>query len=313
VIPARNAGAHLARCLDALARQGGPLEIVVADNGSSDDTAAIARRRGARVVDAPALTVSAVRNLGARIGAADVIAFVDADNEVADGWLDACRSAFSEPAVGAAGLPYTTTPDATWVQRAYDALRVRPTTRVDVHWLGAGNLAVRREAFERAGGFDESLQTCEDVALCATLRSCGYRVIAEPRMASVHHGDPETLKALFLGELWRGRDNVRVSLRSPITWRGLASLAASGSALAAAVGVVASLLASPWVGVAPLAMAALLLLTVTALRAGLLLRRMPGRPPVGVLPALLVGGTYELARGCSLMVSASHDTRAGEA
>ena len=43
------------------------------------------------------------------------------------------------------------------------------------------------------------------------------------RLRNVHHGDPASLARVFLGELWRGRDNARVSLRTPRSWRTLAS------------------------------------------------------------------------------------------
>ena len=99
----------------------------------------------------------------------------------------------------------------------------RAADRRDVEWLGAGNLAVRRTVFEHVGGFDERLEACEDVQLCHSVRRAGYRVVSEPGMDSVHHGDPRTLSDLFFGELWRGRDNLRVSLRGPWTLRTVPS------------------------------------------------------------------------------------------
>jgi hypothetical protein len=44
-------------------------------------------------------------------------------------------------------------------------------------------------------------------------------------MVSVHYGDPGTLKALFLGELWRGRDSLKVTLRAPLTLRSIPGVA----------------------------------------------------------------------------------------
>ena len=51
------------------------------------------------------------------------------------------------------------------------------------------------------------------------------RSSSDDRLRSVHLGDPRTLRALFFGELWRGRDNLKVSLRGPLSLRGLPSLA----------------------------------------------------------------------------------------
>ena len=96
----------------------------------------------------------------------------------------------------------------------------RPT-----RWLAAGNMAVRREAFEAVSGFDESLEACEDVDLSARLRSAQWLVLCDSRLANIHLGDPSTLEAVFRGELWRGRDNVRVSLRGPLGWADMPSIA----------------------------------------------------------------------------------------
>ena len=53
----------------------------------------------------------------------------------------------------------------------------RPRDQRDADWLGSGNLAVSRTAFELVGGFDTSLETCEDVDFCHRLRAKGQRVV----------------------------------------------------------------------------------------------------------------------------------------
>ena len=194
VIPVRNGAAHLPRCLTSIAANAWPaheLEIVVVDNGSSDDSGAVARRYGARVVDRPGVRVGACRNAGAVVSRGDILAFVDADHEIGAGWLRACASAFQESRAGAVGYPCHPPADATWVQQMYDALRAKSGDRRDVEWLGAGNLAVRRNVFEQVGGFDERLEACEDVQLCHKVRQAGYRIVSEPGMDNVHYGDPQ--------------------------------------------------------------------------------------------------------------------------
>ena len=99
-----------------------------------------------------------------------------------------------------------------------------PAGVLQVDWLGSGSLAVWREVFEKVGGFDSRLETCEDVDFCQRLRRNGYGLWSDDRLRSVHLGDPRTLRALFFGELWRGRDNLKVSLRGPLTPRALPSV-----------------------------------------------------------------------------------------
>ncbi len=81
VIPAYNAGAHLAEALDSVAAQRRPAaETVVVDDGSSDDSASIARRYGVRVITQPNRGVAQARNAGITAATMPWIAFLDADD-----------------------------------------------------------------------------------------------------------------------------------------------------------------------------------------------------------------------------------------
>ena len=59
---------------------------------------------------------------------------------------------------------------------------------------GAGNMVVRRSAFLKVGGFDESLTACGDVDLSNRLRRLGWTILNDSRLFNVHPGDPETLR-----------------------------------------------------------------------------------------------------------------------
>jgi hypothetical protein len=308
VMPVRNAAAYLPRCLQSIRAAAAevPHELIVVDNGSVDGSAEAAARAGARVLSRPGLRVGAVRNAGATAGTGRVLAFVDADHEIDPGWVRACLGAMSEEDIAAVGFPCEPPSPPTWVQRMYNLLRTRPRPRSDVEWLGAGNMAVRRDVFESLGGFDESLEACEDVALCQDLRRAGYRLVAEPGMRNVHFGDPATLKALFVGELWRGRDNLRVSLRGRgISAVGVVMPVVSLTLIAA---IVVLLLSLPWTGWKPLAAAAAGLIAVASIRTLAIIRR--GRlGPADWLQSLGVALTFEVARGLALIGFVGHGMR----
>jgi hypothetical protein len=275
VIPVRNDAARLGRCLDTIlesapSRHG--VEVVVADNGSTDDSVSVARAAGATVLELPGLRLGELRNRAAAATNGSILAFVDADHEIVPAWIPSAVAAFDDPATGAVGAPCHPPSPATWVQRLYDRLRRHPADRESVDWLGSGNMAVRRSAFDQVGGFDTSLETCEDVDLCRKLRAAGFNLIADRRMRNVHHGDPRTLGQVFFGELWRGRDNLRVSLRPPWTLRTLVSAAMPVANLAAAGLVGAGLLARSRTGSVASASALAYLVLVIGLRASVMTR-----------------------------------------
>jgi GT2 family glycosyltransferase len=307
VIPVRNDATRLRRCLESIVRSAGnePIQIVVADNGSEDASAEVAERAGAKVLSIPRRSVGELRNAAAAHVTAPLVAFVDADHLIDPGWTAAAIDIFRDPQISAAGAPYSAADDANWVQRAYARFRPVVNTVGPTEWLGSGNLAVRRDAFERVNGFDTELEACEDVDLCNRLRASGCRLLADPRLRSVHLGDPATLRAVFFGELWRGRNNLKVTLRGPITPRALPSLVIPIVDLMC----LATIVASPFTGVVAALLAAAMFAAFTGLRA---IRMTRSRPPAGFAPfvqSLIVAGTYDLARALALVFRATHRTR----
>ncbi len=309
VIPVRNDAQRLQRCLASIVRNEYPrelIELIVVDNESTDGSGRAARDYGAIVSTGSGTSVAELRNRGARAALGGIIAFVDADHEIDPAWITTAVEVLSDADIAATGSPYLTQPSANWVQRQYDGLRTRPLGREEVSWLGSGNLAIKRAVFERVGGFDASLTACEDVDLCNRVSQAGYRIVAEPRLRSVHFGDPNTLKAVFFGELWRGRDNLRVTFRGPRSVRHLRSaLVPIGELSCLNCGVVALLVGAPLVSLLFLAAA----LAPSAVRASGIVQRQL-RP--GVLPALqalTVAVVFDLARALALVMRGSHRAR----
>ena len=309
IIPVRNDEARLAQCLASIARNPHEAcETLVIDNGSIDGSVTVARRAGATVLEMPHATVAEMRNAGAKAAKGALLAFVDADHVLDSGWVTAALDVLEDRDITATGAPYTSPGDANWLQRAYGRLRPELKGSVPVDWLGSGNLIVRAEAFDRVGGFDTSLETCEDVDLCNRLRLRGFRLIADERLRSVHLGDPSTVRAVFFGELWRGRDNVRVTLRGPLSLRALPSLLIPIWNLAALALVAVGLVLCPWTGGLLVVAAASALVLTIALRFWRLLPR-GAWAAADLLGAGAVAATYEIARAVALVARATHRTR----
>src|SRR6187397_872707 len=102
IVPVRDDAERLAQCLASISGREQD-EIIVADNGSRDDSPGVAARAGATVLSLPNLKVSALRNAAANEAAGDLLAFIDADHQLGPGWVDAALETMSDPSVGAAG------------------------------------------------------------------------------------------------------------------------------------------------------------------------------------------------------------------
>jgi glycosyltransferase involved in cell wall biosynthesis len=155
IVPARNASGTIARALDALARQdlNHPYEVIVIDDASDDDTAEIAERPGppVRTLRQERIGPSAARNAGAAAAVAPVLAFTDADCYPTTSWLAAGLRALEHADLVQGGVQ----PDPDTVFLPFDrTIWVERETGL----YESANLIVRRDVFERVGGFEEWLE-----------------------------------------------------------------------------------------------------------------------------------------------------------
>lgn len=178
VVPAWNEEVRLPATLASLRlageSSGRRFEIVVADDGSTDRTAEIARSAGARVVPVAHRQIAATRNSGARAAAGELLFFVDADTLVPAEVVRAALAALDGGAVGGGSAVRFDATAPGW-GRFLLALLVRSFRAAR---LAAGCFVFcRRLEFEAVGGFDESLYASEEIPFSRALGRRGRFVV----------------------------------------------------------------------------------------------------------------------------------------
>jgi glycosyltransferase involved in cell wall biosynthesis len=161
VIPCYNAAHLVGRQLQALQRQDVTFrwEIVVADNGSSDGSAAAAAAYSAQALPVTVCDASTrqgvnhARNVGVQNSSGEFILLCDADDQVTDGWLAAMNDAFTSGAALVGGRLVRVTPDQRPVGVPDDGLR---NDLEYLQWPQGANCGFSRAVYDELGGFDET-------------------------------------------------------------------------------------------------------------------------------------------------------------
>ena len=215
VIPCKNEERWISTCLDAILRHkatGSVREVIVVDNGSTDGTLDIlaSYEEKIRLFSRPGVSISELRNFGARQAEGEWIAFVDSDVEVGAEWAadaakvlrDLARRGHDLSRI-VTGSTYLIPESPTWVERVwFGQLVARDRNRTD--YINGGNLFIRKKFFDETGGFRTEHLTGEDVRFCRDVIEHGGTVRKVAGIPAVHHGYPKTIGGFFRRERWHG-------------------------------------------------------------------------------------------------------------
>ena len=193
IIPAFNEAAYIGAALDSLeaaaahlrAHSGAEVEVVVVDNNSTDDTAAIARDKGATVVTEPAQGIARARNAGARHAEGDVLVFVDADVTAPTTLLEAIHAAMDDPSCVGGGVDVEYRPRRLLVSLHLRAWRLLARL---LDMVQGPTQFCRASVFGQVGGYDERAWIGEDVDFYWSLKRFAKRTggtvsfIRDPRV-----------------------------------------------------------------------------------------------------------------------------------
>lgn len=181
VIPAYNEERRLPGTLAALMRaldESGTnaREIIVADDASTDRTAAVAAEAGARVVPSGARNIGATRNAGARAASGRYLLFLDADTRVESPHIKAMFEALDGGAMGGGATLAWDEPVGLFGRVS---IRVWNLISRLTRLPAGGFLFARRDRFLEVGGFDERYFVLEEIWLGLALGRRGDRVIID--------------------------------------------------------------------------------------------------------------------------------------
>jgi glycosyltransferase involved in cell wall biosynthesis len=224
VIPAYNAANTISSCIEACYAQDYPgREVIVVDDGSTDDTEDIVRRHPVRYLRQDNAGPASARNRGWRAATGEVICFTDSDCVPAHDWVSKLVEEYTSKEIGGVGGTYDIVNDHSLLASCVHEEIVQRHLRMprQVNYLGSFNVSYRRTVLEQIGGFYESYRMAsgEDNELAYQVIKRGYRLIFT-KDARVAHHHPEHLLRYLKQQFWHGYWRVKIYRRHPGMVRG---------------------------------------------------------------------------------------------
>jgi GT2 family glycosyltransferase len=203
VVCVYNGAATIADCLEGLAQLDYPdYEVIVVDDGSADDTAAIAARFPFRLIRQPNRGLSHARNAGLEAASGEIVAYIDADARPDPHWLKYLATTFADSDYAGVGGPNLAPAGDGETSACVAAspggpIHVLLSDREAEHIPGC-NMAFRRDALLAIGGFDPQFRVAgDDVDVCWRLLERGWRLGFSPAALVWHHARDR------IGAYWR--------------------------------------------------------------------------------------------------------------
>jgi len=215
VIPAYNAESTINQAVAqslSQARESLEVEVIVVDDGSSDDTAKVTESTGAMVIKQENAGPAAARNRGWQSATGQVVCFTDADCVPSAGWIENLLDGFTDRQVGAVAGSYEIANNGSWLAQWVHQEIIERHRRMPpfVQAFGSYNVAIPRYVLEATGGFDPAYRQAsgEDNDLSYRIIKKGRRIAFRPQ-AKVAHYHPERvwqyLREQYRHGFWRAK------------------------------------------------------------------------------------------------------------
>lgn len=217
IIPTYNEEQHINRTIDsiecAIKHTLLNYEIIVMDNGSTDQTVQLVQTRNIPVFVVPNVFVGELRNIGAQYASGDILVFIDADVTLNENWgveLERILESLKTNPLTLTGAQVRVPPTSSWVARGWYTPVEHSSNPAGIN---TGHMITTRYLFTKLNGFDNSLETGEDIDFSQRAVVVGAEVINNTALIAWHHGFPGTLKSFFDRQRWHGRSTATQSIK----------------------------------------------------------------------------------------------------
>jgi len=213
IVPAKNAANTLKACLQSLLNQQGLLfgmdyEVILVDDGSSDETAAIGIEMGVKVISQQNSGPAAARNAGAKAAKGEILLFTDSDCIPQPDWCIQMIKPFDDPeVVGVKGAYLCKEQNlvARFVQQEFEHKYERMTKQTKIDFIDTYSAGYRKAIFLENAGFEVRfpVPSVEDQEFSFRLARKGYKLVFQPT-ARVYHSHDLNLRQYALRKLGIG-------------------------------------------------------------------------------------------------------------
>jgi len=204
IIPVYNGEKIIDNCLTALCNQSilrSNYEILVVDDGSTDDTATKAENKCDKLIRIRNSGPAVARNKGAEAASGQILLFTDADCIPESDWIARMSLPFKEKSIAGTKGSYLTRQTqaiSRFVQAEYESKYTFMSTHRFIDFIDTYSAGFRTDVFRELGGFDERFPgaSVEDQEFSFRVAAAGYKMVFVPE-AKVFHHHVESIRHYF--------------------------------------------------------------------------------------------------------------------
>ncbi len=210
IVPAYNREALLPNLIEALLQQDYPSEIIIVDDGSTDNTAQIVKKYPAKYVYQKNSGPALARNRGVKESHGDIVVFTDSDCIPQKDWISRLMEGFTADDIGAVAGSYNiANPERLLACCIHEEIKLRHLSfKTYIKCFGSYNVAIKRNVFEEVEGFNENYRTAsfEDNNLSYKILKAGHKIKFQGSALVAHRHTEKLwnyLKEQYIHGYWR--------------------------------------------------------------------------------------------------------------